>query len=52
MGQIRIAIVEVGNCAGSLIQGIHYYQDKNAEDAIDLMYWESGGYKPGEIGTR
>ena len=46
---IKIAIVGVGNCASSLIQGIHYYRDKNAEDVIGLMHWEIDGYKPGDI---
>ena len=46
---IKIAIVGIGNCASSLIQGIHYYRGKNAEDAIGLMHWEIEGYKPGDI---
>lgn len=46
---IKIAIVGIGNCASSLIQGIHYYRDKNAEDVIGLMHWEIDGYKPGDI---
>ena len=46
---IRIAIVGVGNCASSLIQGIHYYRDKKPEDAIGLMHWKVGGYGPSDI---
>ena len=49
MGKIRIAVVGVGNCASSLVQGIHYYRDKNADDAIGLMHWEVGGYRPIDI---
>lgn len=49
MKKTRIAIIGVGNCASSLIQGIHYYQDKNPEEAIGLMHWEIGGYTPGDI---
>ena len=49
MGNIKIAIVGVGNCASSLIQGIHYYREKTRQDAIGLMHWEIGGYKPGDI---
>ena len=49
MNRIRIAIVGVGNCASSLLQGIHYYQGKNAEDAIGLMHWQIGEYKPEDI---
>ena len=49
MDRIKIAIAGVGNCASSLIQGIHYYADKNPEDAIGLMHWEIGGYRPCDI---
>ncbi|HSO26101.1 MAG TPA: inositol-3-phosphate synthase [Methanobacteriaceae archaeon] len=49
MDKIKIAIIGVGNCASSLIQGIHYYKDKNSEDAIGLMHWEIGGYEPEDI---
>jgi|TARA_B100000315_G_scaffold59476_1_gene53969 myo-inositol-1-phosphate synthase len=49
MNKIKIAIVGVGNCASSLIQGIHYYRGKTPQDAIGLMHWEIGGYKPGDI---
>jgi myo-inositol-1-phosphate synthase len=49
MNRIKIAIAGVGNCASSLVQGIHYYKDKQPEDAIGLMHWEIGGLKPGDI---
>ncbi|MDZ4172200.1 MAG: inositol-3-phosphate synthase, partial [Methanobacteriaceae archaeon] len=49
MDKIKIAIIGVGNCASSLIQGIHYYKNKNSEDAIGLMHWDIGGYKPEDI---
>ncbi|MFC1896834.1 inositol-3-phosphate synthase [Thermodesulfobacteriota bacterium] len=49
MGKIKVAIVGVGNCASSLIQGIHYYRSKVQDDAIGLMHWEIGGYMPGDI---
>ncbi len=49
MNKIKIAIVGMGNCASSLIQGIHYYKDKRQEDAIGLMHWEIGGYSPADI---
>ena len=39
----------IGNCASSLIQGIEYYKDKNNNDAIGLMHWDIGGYKPYDI---
>ena len=46
MSKIRIAIVGVGNCASSLVQGIAYYKEKTDRDAIGLMHWDIGGYKP------
>jgi len=49
MKKIKIAIAGVGNCASSLIQGIHYYRDKRKDDAIGLMHWNLGGYLPGDI---
>ncbi|MEL6787836.1 MAG: inositol-3-phosphate synthase [Cyanobacteria bacterium J06607_15] len=49
MGSIKVAIVGVGNCSSSLIQGIEYYRDKQAEDAIGLMHWDLGGYKPYDL---
>lgn len=49
MSKIRIAIIGVGNCASSLIQGLYYYQGKTEKDAIGLMHWEIGGYKPFDI---
>ncbi len=47
--KIRIGIIGVGNCASSLIQGIHYYRDRDPKEAIGLMHWEIGGYEPGDI---
>lgn len=49
MEKIKVAIVGIGNCASSLIQGIHYYEDKNPDEAIGLMHWDIGGYKPSDI---
>jgi myo-inositol-1-phosphate synthase len=49
MGKIKIAIVGIGNCVSSLIQGIRYYRGKNREDAIGLMHYDMNGYKPGDI---
>jgi len=46
---IKIAIIGLGNCASSLIQGIYYYRDKEPEDAIGLMHWQIGGFRPGDI---
>jgi myo-inositol-1-phosphate synthase len=49
MKRIRIAIIGVGNCASSLMQGIYYYKNRKEEDACGLMHWLIGGYKPGDI---
>jgi myo-inositol-1-phosphate synthase len=49
MGSIKIAIVGVGNCASSLVQGIQYYTDKGPDDAIGLMNWDLGGYVPSDL---
>ncbi len=49
MDRIRVAIAGLGNCASSLIQGIHYYRDKTPQDAIGLMHFDIGGYKPSDI---
>jgi myo-inositol-1-phosphate synthase len=49
MGKIKIAIVGVGNCASSLVQGIEYYKSKEPAEAIGLMNWDLGGYEPSEI---
>ena len=49
MSTVKIGVVGIGNCASSLIQGIHYYGGKNREEAIGLMHWDIGGYKPYDI---
>jgi myo-inositol-1-phosphate synthase len=49
MKKIKIAVVGIGNCASSLIQGINYYQDAHKEEAIGLMHWDLGGYRPQDI---
>ena len=49
MSKIKVAIVGIGNCASSLIQGIYYYDDKKPEDAIGLMHWKIGDWDPTDI---
>lgn len=49
MDKVKVAIVGLGNCASSLIQGIHYYANKSSHEAIGLMHWSMGGYRPGDI---
>ena len=49
MGRAKIGVIGLGNCASSLIQGIHYYGDQSGEDAIGIMHWDIGGYRPYDI---
>src|SRR5262252_4120999 len=50
MRKIRIAIVGVGNCASSLVQGINFYDGSSASaSAIGLMHREIGFYRPSDI---
>ena len=45
MGSVRVAIVGVGNCATSLIQGVHYYQDADPSGSVPgLMHVQFGDY--------
>jgi myo-inositol-1-phosphate synthase len=45
MSKLRLAIVGVGNCASSLVQGLEYYKDADPEDRVPgLMHVELGGY--------
>ena len=46
---INVAMVGVGNCASSLVQGVAYYQNGGANDQIGLMHWNLGGYRPKDI---
>ncbi len=44
-GKVRVAIVGVGNCASSLVQGRYHYVDANEADFIPgLMHVNLGGY--------
>src|SRR6201995_5903462 len=43
--KVRVAIVGVGNCANSFIQGVQYYKDADpSEEVPGLMHVELGGY--------
>ena len=45
MGSIRVAIVGVGNCASSLVQGVHYYRDADPTQTVPgLMHVTFGDY--------
>jgi myo-inositol-1-phosphate synthase len=44
-GKVRVAIIGVGNCASSLVQGVQYYQNaKDGEFIPGLMHVNLGGY--------
>ncbi|MCC7355900.1 MAG: inositol-3-phosphate synthase [Anaerolineae bacterium] len=43
--KVRVAIIGVGNCASSLVQGVHYYRDAEEDQSIPgLMHVNLGGY--------
>jgi myo-inositol-1-phosphate synthase len=45
MGSVRVAIVGVGNCAASLVQGVHYYADADPNGTVPgLMHVMFGDY--------
>jgi myo-inositol-1-phosphate synthase len=44
-GRIRAAIIGVGNCASSLVQGVHYYRNAKPGDRVPgIMHVDLGGY--------
>jgi myo-inositol-1-phosphate synthase len=50
MSKVRVAIIGVGNCASSLVQGVTYYRDANRDDFVPgLMHVELGGYHVRDI---
>ena len=50
MGNINVAIIGVGNCASSLVQGVHYYKKaKENEFVPGLMHVNLGGYHISDI---
>ncbi len=45
MSKINVAIIGVGNCASSLVQGVKYYQNSNNSDMVPgVMHVILGGY--------
>ena len=49
-GKVRVAIVGVGNCANSLIQGVQYYKDAPDDQFVPgLMHVNLGGYHISDI---
>ena len=49
-GQVRVALIGVGNCANSLLQGVHYYRDAPDDQFVPgLMHVNLGGYHVRDI---
>jgi myo-inositol-1-phosphate synthase len=50
MGKINVAIIGVGNCASSLVQGVYYYKDAKEDKFVPgLMHVNLGGYHISDI---
>lgn len=50
MAKIRVAIIGVGNCASSLVQGVEYYKNAKDGDIVPgLMHVNLGGYRIRDI---
>ncbi len=48
--KVRVAIIGVGNCASSFVQGVHYYHDADPGDSVPgLMHVALGGYHVGDV---
>ena len=50
MAKVRVALIGVGNCASSLVQGVHFYASAPADGRVPgLMNVVMGGYHVGDI---
>jgi len=50
MGSVRVAIVGVGNCAASLVQGVEFYKDADPDERVPgLMHVQFGPYHVRDI---
>jgi myo-inositol-1-phosphate synthase len=50
MGSVRVAIVGVGNCASSLVQGVEYYKDADPSTRVPgLMHVQFGDYHVSDL---
>jgi myo-inositol-1-phosphate synthase len=48
--KIRVAIIGVGNCASSLVQGVQFYREASVDDFVPgLMHVELGRYHVSDI---
>ena len=50
MAKVRVAIIGVGNCASSLVQGVEFYKKAKDDDFIPgLMHVNLGGYHISDV---
>src|SRR6187551_1144041 len=50
MGSVRVAVVGVGNCASSLVQGVEYYRNADPATRVPgLMHVKFGEYHVGDV---
>ena len=50
MDKVRVAIIGVGNCASSLVQGVEYYNNARESDFIPgVMHSNLGGYSYDQV---
>ena len=48
--KVRVALIGVGNCANSLVQGVHFYRDADPDQFVPgLMHVDLGGYHVRDI---
>ena len=48
--KVRVALIGVGNCASSLVQGVEYYKDAAKDDFVPgLMHVDLGGYHVSDV---
>jgi myo-inositol-1-phosphate synthase len=48
--KVRVAVIGVGNCASSLVQGVHFYREASDEESVPgLMHVRLGGYHVRDI---
>src|SRR6266571_8801109 len=50
LAKIRIALIGVGNCASSLVQGVEFYRNATGNRAVPgIMHLDLGGYHIGDV---
>src|SRR5262245_30847140 len=50
LGKVNVAIIGVGNCASSLVQGVQYYRHAPEDEFVPgLMHANLGGYHVGDV---